>query len=73
MVAQPVPQAPYMTDEVAELFRIDPRTVLTLAKRGDLPAIRIGKLYRFPRAAIDAIASGDAVQLVARPSGDGEF
>ena len=35
------------TDEVAARLRICPRTVQKLADRGDIPAVQLGKLYRF--------------------------
>jgi excisionase family DNA binding protein len=33
--------------EVAELLRISPRATYRAAERGDLPALRIGRLLRF--------------------------
>jgi len=49
---------PYTADEVAELLRVTRRTVMTLAALGSLPSVRVGKSYRFPQAAIDALAEG---------------
>lgn len=34
-------------DDVARLLRLSKRTVLRRAERGELPAVRIGSLYRF--------------------------
>jgi excisionase family DNA binding protein len=34
-------------DEVATRLRLNRRTVIGMVKRGELPAIRLGKLYRF--------------------------
>jgi len=50
---------PYTADEVAAMLRLNRRTVIELAKRGELPAVRVGKLFRFPRAKTDALAAGE--------------
>ena len=41
-------------DAVARALGVHARTVTKLAKRGELPASRIGKLWRFARADVDA-------------------
>jgi len=38
--------------DVAELLKVCPRTVLNMAKRGDIPASRIGHLWRFDETTI---------------------
>ena len=38
--------------DVAEMLKVCPRTVLNMAKRGDIPASRIGHLWRFEEDAI---------------------
>jgi len=50
---------PYIADEVAELLRLKRRTVIELAKAGELPVIRVGKCFRFPRTKIDRIVAGE--------------
>lgn len=40
------------TDEVAELLEITPLTVREWAKKGKIPAKKIGKEWRFSKAAI---------------------
>lgn len=45
----------YDTMETARLLSIDPRTVQNLAKAGRLPAVRIGRQWRFNRRALDAL------------------
>jgi excisionase family DNA binding protein len=42
-------------EEVAARLRVCPRTVQNLAKRGEIPAVRLGKLYRFDAAKIAAL------------------
>lgn len=45
--------AVFTVEEVSQIFRIPPRTVRNLIRRGDLPAIRFGQTYRIPQAVID--------------------
>ena len=44
--------------EVANYLRIDIRTVYRLAKRGDIPCIKIGRQWRFNRDDIKELVSG---------------
>ena len=43
----------YTVDEVATIFRVPANTIRRLIRRGDLPAIRLGRLYRVPESVID--------------------
>ena len=45
-------------EEVANYLRIDIRTVYRLAKRGDIPCIKIGRQWRFNREDIKDLISG---------------
>lgn len=50
-------------EDVAALFKVTPQQIRSLARAKKLPAIRLGKLWRFERSAILAWASaqkGDA-------------
>lgn len=40
------------TDEVADLLRVDRKTVYDMAKRQKIPHRRVGRLIRFSRAAV---------------------
>ena len=52
----------YLTpEELAEHFRVNVRTIYRLAKRGDLRAVRVGKLYRIPRTSFEAFITGNPV------------
>lgn len=44
--------------EVAELARVSRMTVYRMVHSGDLPAVRVGKSYRVPQAAVDHMLSG---------------
>jgi excisionase family DNA binding protein len=47
-------QQPLWTvDEVAAYLRIKPTTVRAMCRRGDLPAIKVGKAWRFDKFQLD--------------------
>ena len=39
-------------DEVAKIFRLKPETIGSMAQRGDLPAIKLGRVWRFRSSSI---------------------
>jgi len=43
--------------EAAQELRLGYRGCLAAIRRGQLPAVRIGKSYRVPQASIDALAT----------------
>jgi excisionase family DNA binding protein len=43
----------YTVDEVAAIFRVPSGTVRRLIRKGNLPAIRLGRIYRVPKSVID--------------------
>jgi excisionase family DNA binding protein len=45
----------YTTAEVAEKLRITPDGVAKRIKRGQLPAVRVGRRWLIPRKALDAM------------------
>jgi excisionase family DNA binding protein len=42
-------------DEVATILRLKPETIRSMARRGDLPAIKIGRVWRFKSSSITQI------------------
>lgn len=50
----------WVADEVAAYLRINRRTVIRMAERGEIPALRLGRLFRFDRQKIIALFDGDA-------------
>jgi len=42
------------TEEVLVYLKITPRTIYRLIRNGELPAVRIGRQWRFRRADLDA-------------------
>ena len=54
MATRSVFDSVYKVNEVARIFKLTPRAVRTLIRSGELPAIRLGRYYRVPRAVIDA-------------------
>jgi excisionase family DNA binding protein len=41
------------TEEAAKLLRMHPRTLRTKARRGSIPAIQVGKRWRFRASTLD--------------------
>jgi len=46
--------------QAARLLGISPNNALNAAKKGQIPFIRIGRLYRVPKARLTAMINGDA-------------
>lgn len=42
-------------DEVAEFLRLKPETIRSMARRGDLPGIKLGRVWRFRRSSISQL------------------
>ncbi len=49
-------------DEVAEYLRIKATTVRDLIKRGELPAARVGRVYRIKRADVEKLLDTEVKQ-----------
>jgi excisionase family DNA binding protein len=49
------PARAWKVDDVAAFLRINHRTVIKMAERGDIPCVRLGKLYRFDPQKIVAL------------------
>jgi excisionase family DNA binding protein len=43
----------YTVEEFAKLFRLSPEAVRGLIRKGEIPAIRIGRQYRIPQGVVD--------------------
>ena len=52
----PETAAPAIWDaaDAARYLRVHPRTITRMAKRGEIPAIHLGRLWRFRRTDLDA-------------------
>lgn len=57
MAAKPKPLT-YQIEEAAQLLGIGRNHCYEAAKRGDIPAIRIGRRILVPRAALDSLLKG---------------
>jgi excisionase family DNA binding protein len=51
--SDPERQAFLTTEEVLGYLNITPRTIYRLIRNGELPAIRVGRQWRFRRADLD--------------------
>ena len=48
----------WTVEEVAEYLRLEPNTVRAMARRGELPAIKLGRRWRFHNSAIKGLLRG---------------
>ena len=60
------------TDEVLEYLQVNLRTVYRLIKAGKIPAVRVGRQWRFRKRDIDAWLDGQRARGSARPTGGTE-
>ena len=42
----------WTVEEVADYLKLQPETIRSMARRGELPAIKLGKVWRFKKTAI---------------------
>ena len=49
------------TDEAAAFLRVHPKTLQRMARQGQVPAYRIGDLWRFRASALDAWLTSQVV------------
>ena len=45
-------EALWTVEDVADYLKLQPDTIRSMARRGELPAIKLGKVWRFQRSAI---------------------
>ena len=64
-------EQPLMTaDEVAREFQITSTQVLTLARRGEIPCVRLGRWVRFSREHLDEVKARRSPASVAKAEKD---
>lgn len=51
---EPQIERPLSTKQVAELLGLSTKTVIRLAENGELPAYRVGDLWKFKRSEVEA-------------------
>jgi excisionase family DNA binding protein len=42
----------WTVEDVADYLKLQPETIRSMARRGELPALKLGKVWRFQRQAI---------------------
>ncbi len=47
----------WTVEDVADYLKLQPETIRNMARRGELPAIKIGKVWRFRQQAIHEMLS----------------
>jgi len=55
--------------KAAEILKLHPKTVKRLAAKGEIPATKIGRVWRFSEASLDAWV-GSRLKLPSHPSPD---
>ena len=58
-------------DRAGELLKLHPKTVKRLAQSGELPAMKIGRVWRFRESSLDAWMAA-RLQCCSHPSPKGE-
>src|SRR5205085_7529783 len=56
------------TEEVLEYLQVNLRTVYRLIKAGKIPAVRVGRQWRFRKSDIDMWLDGERPRTGARPA-----
>ena len=51
-------------DEVARYLGVVPDTVYRKARRGEIPAVKMGKMWRFPKETLDRWLDETALQAM---------
>lgn len=61
---------PYTVEQAADRLRLHPKTVLRFIREGRLQAMKVGRAYRIPSGALDALAGvAPATSNLARVTG----
>ena len=50
--------------EVARYLRVVPDTIYRKARRGEIPAVKVGKVWRFPKETLDKWLNDSALESV---------
>ena len=53
-------------DEVARYLGVVPDTIYRKARRGEIPAVKMGKIWRFPKETLDKWLNDAALETVKR-------
>lgn len=51
-------------NEVARYLRVVPDTIYRKARRGEIPAVKMGKVWRFPKETLDKWLNDTALETV---------
>jgi excisionase family DNA binding protein len=71
MLERPLCEPLITADRAAELLKLHPKTVKKLAQAGELPGMKIGRVWRFRESSIDAWMSA-RLKCCCHPSPKGE-
>jgi excisionase family DNA binding protein len=51
----PITEPLWTVEDVAQYLKLEPETVRAMARNGKLPAIKIGKVWRFKKSALNKV------------------
>lgn len=69
-MAAVMPDKPFLTlEEIAELLSVEYQLVYRLVRRKELPAVRVGRVYRVSREDLDAYLHRSRTTTPAAPGG----
>ena len=54
-------------DQVARYLGVVPDTIYRKARRGEIPAVKMGKIWRFPKETLDKWLNDSALETVKKP------
>jgi excisionase family DNA binding protein len=60
----------YTIEEVAAIFRVPADTIRRLIQRGQLPALRLGRVYRVPKRVVAQLPEQPAASYAPEEWGD---
>ncbi len=53
--------------QVARYLGVVPDTIYRKARRGEIPAVKVGKVWRFPKETLDKWLNDSALESVKKP------
>jgi PTS system nitrogen regulatory IIA component len=62
-----IPTRVLTVSQVARYLGVVPDTVYRKARRGEIPAIKMGKMWRFPKETLDKWLNDTALEAVKQP------
>ena len=52
----------YTIEEVAEILKVNPRTINRMLERGEMKGVKVGRLWRISQGALEAYLRGEKTE-----------